>query len=83
MRYGRTGRAGAPVHHRAKQKHRPWVGLEIRARGLSSHPRAHARAQYGLVPAKYATPEAVSYVISPKSQRTPDVIALFVKGFPK
>ena len=61
----------------------PWVGLEIRNRSLASHPRAHTRAQYGLVPANYAMPETVSHVISPKSQRTPDVIALFVKGFSK
>ena len=59
------------------------VGLEIRDRGLASHPRDHARAKYGLVPTNYAVPRAVCYVISPKSHRTPDVIALFVKGFPR
>ena len=35
---------------------RPWVGLEIRVRGLASHPRAHTRAKYELVPANYALP---------------------------
>ena len=57
--------------------------MEIHDRGLASHPRDHACAKYGLVPAKYDMPEAVSYVIFPKSHITPDVIALFVKGFLK
>ena len=59
------------------------VGLEIRDWDLASHPRDHARAKYGLVPTNYVVPQAVYYVISPKSHRTPDVIALFVKGFPR
>jgi hypothetical protein len=51
--------------------------------GLASYTRAHAHAQYGLVRTNYAMPEAVSYAVCPKSYRTPNVIAIFVKGFSK
>jgi hypothetical protein len=54
----------------------PWVGFEICARSLASHPRAHAHAQYGLVAANYAMHVAISYAICPKSHRTPDVVAI-------
>ena len=37
------------------------VRLEIRDRGLASHPKDHARAKYGLVPTNYAVSQAVSY----------------------
>ena len=75
----RNIRSGTPK----MKKDRPWVGLEIRNWGLASHPRAHARAQYGLVLANYAMPDVVSHVMYPKSHRTPELIALFVKFFPK
>ena len=51
-----------PVSGPLKRKSgRPWVELEIRAWGLASHPRAHARAKYGLVPTNYAVSRADSY----------------------
>ena len=37
------------------------VGLEIRDRGLASHPKAHARAKYGLLPTNYVVSRVISY----------------------